>query len=214
MNVIVGRAYKHKTPIFAAELKYIVFRPYWNVPIEIQRKELVPLIQKDLRYITHNDFEVTKRDGHSIKSGEAGDGLLQELRTGAVAIRQKPGAKNSLGLVKLLFPNAHDVYLHGTPSMHLFARPRRDFSHGCIRVEHPAELVAWALQDEPGWSLDRVREAMEHGKDNVQVPLKTPIPVLILYGTALVEPNGEVHFFRDIYGHDRVLEKALRAARP
>jgi murein L,D-transpeptidase YcbB/YkuD len=113
-----------------------------------------------------------------------------------------------------MFPNEYNVYLHSTPSQQLFSQSRRDFSHGCIRVEKPAELAAWALRKNEGWDLARVEAAMQGSKDNVQVNLAQPIPVLILYGTAIVEDDGTVMFFDDIYGHDATLEKALAKGYP
>ena len=129
-------------------------------------------------------------------------------------MRQKPGATNALGLVKLVFPNEYNVYLHSTPSPQLFSQARQDFSHGCIRVEKPAELAAWVLRDKLGWNLERVQAAMNSGRDNVQVNLTNPIPVLILYGTAVVDPEGDVHFFDDIYGYDDELRKVLSKGYP
>ena len=116
--------------------------------------------------------------------------------------------------MKLMFPNEYNVYLHSTPSQQLFSQTRRDFSHGCIRVEKPAELAAWALQEKPEWTLERVRATMQGDKDNVQVNLTKPIPVLILYGTAVVTEDGDAHFFDDIYGHDASLEKILAKGYP
>jgi murein L,D-transpeptidase YcbB/YkuD len=108
-----------------------------------------------------------------------------------------------------MFPNEYNVYLHSTPSPQLFSQTRRDFSHGCIRVEHPADLAAWVLRDKPDWNVQRAQTAMQTGKDNDQVNLTKPIPVLILYATAIVDPNGEVHFFDDVYGYDDELRQAL-----
>ena len=209
MNVIVGKAYGHKTPIFADTMEYVVLRPYWNVPPSIQRSEIVPAIRKDRDYITKKNFEVTTQRGEVVTSGAIDDRVLEQLRTGSLAVRQKPGPTNSLGLVKLIFPNSNNVYLHSTPAPELFSRSRRDFSHGCIRVEKPAELTAWALRNNAGWDPQRVGQAMKNGKDNQQVNLAKPIPVLILYGTAIVDEEGTVHFFDDIYGLDASLEKVL-----
>src|SRR5262249_5472449 len=125
------------------------------------------------------------------------------------SIRQRPGPKNALGLAKFIFPNNYNVYLHSTPELQLFSRARRDFSHGCIRVENAAALAAWVLRDKPGWDAARIPATMNDGEDNLQVNLDKPIPVLILYTTAVVEPGGEVHFFNDIYGYDVSLQKAL-----
>jgi len=195
-------------------MEYVVLRPYWNVPPSIQRSEIVPSVRKDREYIAKKGFEVTTQKGEVITSGTISDEVLEQLRTGKVAVRQKPGPTNSLGLVKLIFPNQHNVYLHSTPARELFAQARRDFSHGCIRVEKPAELAAWALRNNPGWELEKVRQEMESGKDNQQVNLAKPIPVLILYGTAVVDETGVIRFFDDIYGFDASLEKALNKGYP
>lgn len=122
---------------------------------------------------------------------------------------RRPGPSNALGLVKLMFPNEYHVCLHSTPSQELFSQSRRDFSAGCIRVEKAAELAAWVLRDKPEWTLERVRAAMQSGKDNAHVNLARPVPVLIIYGTAVVDEENQVHFFDDLYGHDSALEKAL-----
>jgi murein L,D-transpeptidase YcbB/YkuD len=187
----------------------VVLRPFWNVPPSIERSEIVPAIRKDRGYIAKKNFEVTTQRGEVVASGAIDDEVLEQLRAGGLAVRQKPGTANSLGLVKLIFPNSNNVYLHSTPAPELFSRSRRDFSHGCIRVEKPVELTAWALRNNPGWDQQRVRQAMEKGKDNQQVNLAKPIPVLILYGTAIVDNDGTVRFLEDIYGLDASLEKVL-----
>jgi len=136
------------------------------------------------------------------------------LKAGKLAVRQKPGPTNALGLVKLMFPNEYNVYLHSTPASELFSRTRRDFSHGCIRVEKPAELTAWVLRKNPGWTLERVQEGMQKGGDNVTVKLAQRVPVFIVYGTAIAYENDEVHFFDDLYGHDAKLAVALAKGYP
>lgn len=214
MNVIVGKALRHETPVFDKDMRYVVFRPYWNVPPSIQRSEIVPAVQRDRSYIARKNYEVTTHGGQFVTDGPISDDVFEQLRAGKLAVRQKPGPTNALGLVKLIFPNEFNVYLHSTPSQQLFAQSRRDFSHGCIRVEKPEELAAWALQGNPGWDLARVRAAMQTGKDNVQVNLAKPIPVLILYGTAVTYDDGSVHFYDDIYGHDAQLRKALAKGYP
>ncbi len=214
MNVIVGKAYRHKTDVFEKDMRYVILRPYWNVPPSIQRSETVPAVQKDRDYIARKRFEVVTQAGQVVTSGAITDEVLAQLRSGKLAVRQKPGEDNALGLVKLMFPNEHNVYLHSTPTPQLFAQARRDFSHGCIRVEKPAELAAWVLRDKPDWSLARVQAAMKSGQDNVQVNLTKPLPVLILYGTAAVDPEGNVHFFDDIYGYDGELAKVLAKGYP
>ena len=214
MNVIVGKAYRHETPVFERDMKFVVFRPYWNVPPSIQRSEIVPAIKKDRDYVAKKGYEVVTPQGSVVTSGTISDDILQQLSAGKLQVRQKPGPSNALGLVKLMFPNEYNVYLHSTPSQQLFSQLRRDFSHGCIRVEKPAELAAWVLRDKPEWPLERVRAAMQTGKDTVQINLTAPVPVLILYGTAVVDEQNQVHFFEDIYGHDASLEKVLARGYP
>ena len=214
MPVVVGKAMRTETPVFSDEMTYVVLRPYWNVPPSIQRGEIVPAIQRDRHYIANKGFEVTTNDGKVVTDGVVSDEILAKLKAGALAVRQKPGPTNALGLVKLIFPNQFNVYLHSTPAQALFARSRRDFSHGCIRVEKPAELAAWALRDNPDWSLERVEAAMQSGPDDVTVRLVRPIPVFIVYATALAYENGEVHFYDDIYGFDASLEQTLAKGYP
>ncbi len=214
MRVVVGKAMRTQTPVFTREMTYVVLRPYWNVPPSILRSEIVPAIQRDRGYIARKNYEVTTQSGAVVTSGEISDDVLAQLRAGKLAVRQKPGPTNALGLVKLIFPNEFNVYLHSTPSPELFSRSRRDFSHGCIRVEKPAELATWALRNNPGWTLEKVREAMQTGKDNVTVNLLKRVPVFIVYGTALAYGNGDVHFSDDIYGHDARLAAALAKGYP
>jgi L,D-transpeptidase YcbB len=214
MRVVVGKAMRTQTPVFNRDMTYVVLRPYWNVPPSILRSEIVPAIQRDRGYIARKNYEVTTYDGKVVTSGNISDEVLAQLRAGKLAVRQKPGPTNALGLVKLIFPNEHNVYLHSTPSQDLFSRSRRDFSHGCIRVEKPAELAAWVLRNNPGWALERVQQGMQNGKDDVTVNLVTRVPVFIVYGTALTYENGEVHFSDDIYGHDATLARALAKGYP
>jgi murein L,D-transpeptidase YcbB/YkuD len=213
-NVIVGKAYGHESPVFEKEMRYVVFRPYWNVPPSIQRIEIIPHIVKDRDYVSKERLEVVTANGDVVTDGHISDDVLAKLKAGQLHIRQKPGPKNSLGLVKLIFPNDDSVYLHGTDEPGLFSSTVRDFSHGCIRVQNPADLAAWALRNNPGWDLERVKATMNGDEENIQVNLVTKIPVLIVYGTATVTEAGEVQFFDDIYGYDADLEKALAKGYP
>jgi L,D-transpeptidase YcbB len=214
MNVIVGKAVRHETPVFGKDMKYIVFRPYWNVPFSITRSEIIPALQKDGGYLARKNFEITDQGGRIVTSGEVSADQLAQLRSGKLLVRQRPGPTNSLGLIKFIFPNENNVYLHSTPTQQLFSQSRRDFSHGCIRLEKPAELAAWLLRDQPKWTLDAVKAAMQSGPDNQQVNLTPAVPVVIIYLTAVVEEDGEVYFFDDIYGHDRSLNAVLAKGPP
>ena len=209
MNVVVGKALNHQTPVFAKGMKYIIFRPYWNLPLDIVRAEIVPKLLRDGRYLARKGFEATDQNGHIVAAGAVSKAMVAEIKSGRLLVRQKPGPRNALGLVKFMFPNEFDVYLHSTPAPQLFSQSRRDFSHGCIRVEKPAELAAWLLQDQPKWTLEKIRAAMQSGPDNQQVNLTRPVPVVIVYLTAIVEENSEVYFYDDIYGHDGALNDAL-----
>jgi len=213
MNVVVGKALGHNTPVFSDTLQYLVFRPYWEVPPSITRAELVPHITRDPDYLAKKGFEVVDRDKNVVTAGTVSSEVLNQLRSGTLSIRQKPGPQNSLGLVKFVFPNSYNVYMHDTPATELFAKSRRDFSHGCVRLQRPADLAAWVLRDNPGWSPERIQEAI-NGKTTQQVNLTHPIPVLILYGTVIVLEDGVVNFYDDIYGHDAALEQVLAKGYP
>jgi murein L,D-transpeptidase YcbB/YkuD len=213
MRVVVGKAMHTETPVFSRDMTFVVLRPYWVVPPGIMRRSIIPAIQRDRGYIAKNRYEVTSGGGEVVTSGLISDEVLAQLRAGRLGVRQKPGPKNALGLVKLMFPNEYSVYLHSTPSTELFANSRRDFSSGCIRVEKPAELTTWVLRNNPGWPLERVQQAMDSGRDNVTVRLDKPVPVFIVYGTAIAYENGEVHFYDDLYGHDRRLAELLAKGR-
>jgi murein L,D-transpeptidase YcbB/YkuD len=176
--------------------------------MSIQLEELVPKIEANPAYLAEEDIEVTDHKGRIVSTGTVSAAILSRLQAGRLFLRQRPGPRNSLGLVKFLMPNAQSVYLHGTPSKWGFYKSRRDLSHACIRVEDPGTLAAWVLRDQPEWTAERIRMAME-GEETVSVKLAEPVPVLIQYGTAAVEINDEVRFFDDIYNHDAAEESAF-----
>jgi murein L,D-transpeptidase YcbB/YkuD len=192
MKVIVGEEYEGRTtPAFSDMMDHVVFRPYWNVTPDIQSKELEPKIASNPGYMATNNYEYWS-DG------------------GTRRIRQKPGPKNSLGLVKFMFPNSYNIYLHDTPARSLFQRDVRAFSHGCIRVENPNALAQWVL----GWDEARVEAAMEGDNDNRTIRLDRKIPVYIAYFTAY-EKDGTLHFGNDLYSKDDALVPVMNpGARP
>ena len=210
MKVIVGEAPDHKSPILRSQLETVIFLPYWNVPASIQRIELLPEIEQDRSWVSANHFEMVTRQGEVAGDGRVSDDMLPALGTGKLQLRQKPGPKNTLGLVKFVFPNEYGIYMHDTSARWLFDRERRDLSHGCIRVEKPGDLADWVLRGQSGWSRDRVVEAMQ-GTESISVKVKRPIQVVLMYVTAVVMSNGEVHFFPDIYSEDQALEEELAA---
>lgn len=210
MGVIVGKALNTRTPVFMGEMKYVIFRPYWNVPESILQKEIIPILRRDRGYLDRQDMEMVDGQGDDAKPVEPSADNVDRLARGKLRLRQRPGPKNSLGLVKLMFPNDDNVYLHSTPAPELFGRARRDFSHGCIRVEDPVALTLWALKDQPEWTREKILAAMD-GKPSFRVELTRPIRVVIYYVTATVIPaENAVHFADDIYDHDLPLDKALR----
>lgn len=214
MNVIVGRALRTQTPVFVEQLREVIFRPYWNVPPSIARHEIVPLVERDPDYLRRQNMEMVRGPGDQapVVAGTAENVAL--LRQGLLRVRQRPGPKNSLGLVKFVFPNSENVYMHGTPAQELFSRSRRDFSHGCVRVEDPVALAAWALEEQPEWTRDRILAAM-NGTQSVHVPLARPIRVILFYTTAAVMPDdGTMRFAEDIYLHDATLDRALARKSP
>ncbi len=191
MKVIVGQDYEDKaTPVFSDSMETVVFRPYWNVTPDIAAKEVFPKMNADPGYLTANNYE-----------------LYQE--GGATRVRQTPGDKNSLGLVKFLFPNDFNIYLHDTPNHELFNKDVRAFSHGCIRVEEPGQLAQWVL----GWDAAKV-DAEMHGSDNNSVKVQKKIPVFITYGTAYMK-DGQLYFGNDLYDRDdKLVAEVLRGALP
>jgi murein L,D-transpeptidase YcbB/YkuD len=172
-------------PVFSDTMQYVVFRPYWNVPYAISKGEFLRRLARDPDYLAEKGFEVVNSRQEVITSGAVTNDVLAQLRAGKLFIRQLPGPKNSLGRAKFIFPNSFSVNMHDTPAQVFFAKSRRDFSHGCIRLEKPADLAVWVLRDAPGWDLERVGAAMK-GSPNQQVSLAHPIPVLIVYGTVIV----------------------------
>jgi murein L,D-transpeptidase YcbB/YkuD len=210
MKVVIGQAPEHKTPILLSQLETVIFCPYWTVPASIQRNELLPEIMRDPSWVSANNFELVTLQGEVAGDRTVSEQMLSELRTGKLVLRQKPGSKNTLGLVKFTFPNEYGIYMHDTSARWLFDPERRDFSHGCIRVEKPEDLAEWVLREQSGWSRERIIAAMQ-GTESISVKVKRQIQVVTMYVTAAVNENGEVRFFQDIYGEDASLEMGLVA---
>lgn len=200
IDVVVGRAVRNmRTPVFTADMTHVIFRPYWDVPRSIARNEILPAARRDLNYLARNQYELLDGAGRIVPASEA---ALDQLAAGSVRVRQRPGPGNALGAVKFMLPNSHNVYLHDTPSRTLFARSRRDFSHGCIRVADPAGLAEWVLQDDPAWDRERIEAAMA-GTRPLRVDLAEPIRVYIVYGTAIAREDGSMLFLEDLYGLEK-----------
>lgn len=209
MRVIVGAAVKTETPLFVGQMRYLEFNPYWNVPRSIALGEIVPKLARNRAWLAQNGMELV---GAGKPTSAVDNAALAALRAGKLRIRQRPGPQNALGAVKFAMPNPMNIYLHSTPARELFDRNRRDLSHGCIRVEKPAELAHFVLGDQPEWTIDKVEAAMEPAPTR-RVQLTAPVPVVLFYATAMVDRDGQVVFARDIYQRDPALEAALQAHR-
>jgi murein L,D-transpeptidase YcbB/YkuD len=205
MKVIVGKAQANQTPMLFESMQYLEFMPYWNIPKSILDKEIMPKLQDDIAYLQDQDIELVQRIADD---SDGNEDIVDELRHGKLRARQRPGKKNPLGKVKFIFPNKEDVYLHDTPSHGLFERSRRDFSHGCVRVSDAEKLAEFVLSRQNGWDRTAIQQAMT-GDKTQRVKLKQSIPVLFFYSTSFVDQDNQLHFYRDIYGHDADLQKAL-----
>ncbi|HET7216660.1 MAG TPA: L,D-transpeptidase family protein, partial [Vicinamibacterales bacterium] len=202
MRVVVGKK-DTPTPIFNGEMTYLVFSPYWNVPPDIATGETLPAVMRDPDFLARTNMEILDAAGKVV------DPESVDLdRPDAYRFRQRPGAENSLGLVKFMFPNAHNVYLHDTPADSLFARKTRSFSHGCVRLEQPQALAEYVLRDQPEWTREKIEGAM-HAGDERTVRLRTPMPVYLGYWTVDVAPDGAVTFVPDVYGIDARQSRTL-----
>ncbi len=214
MDVIVGKAFEPtQTPVFTADMTYLIFRPYWEVPYSITLKEIVPAARANPASIDKRQMEIVRGsgDGATVMPNTAEN--VELLAKGILRVRQKPGPNNSLGLVKFMLPNPYNVYLHSTPAQALFGESRRDFSHGCVRVSDPVGLAQYVLRASREWTREKIQAAM-NGTSPVTVTLKEHIRVFFVYGTALANEQGSVLFFDDIYGHDQRLIEALNSRRP
>jgi murein L,D-transpeptidase YcbB/YkuD len=184
-DVIVGRALNTRTPVLLEDLEYIVFKPYWNIPTSILRGEILPAIRRTPDYLQRHNMEIVAGQSDDSAVVPITSATLDRLRQGTLRVRQRPGADNALGLVKFVFPNDVNVYMHGTPAPELFKRARRDFSHGCIRVADPVGLAEWVLAAKPDWNRDRIVAAMD-ASGSTRVILDRPIRVVLFYLTAVV----------------------------
>jgi murein L,D-transpeptidase YcbB/YkuD len=205
----VGKTYR-QTPVFKSTMKYVVFNPTWTVPPTILKQDVLPKAKKDPDYLRSKNMKVIDRNGNVVPTSSV-DWASVSPRSFPYAIRQEPGPQNALGRVKFIFPNEHFVFLHDTPSRHLFDRPDRAFSSGCIRVQHPLRLAELLMEDSEKWSRERIDELIESEKTQT-VFLAQPLSVMLLYWTVDYDPEtGEVHFLQDVYGRDRRVLEALDA---
>jgi murein L,D-transpeptidase YcbB/YkuD len=211
MRVVVGKALKNQTPVLMAQMSFIEFMPYWNVPKNILKDEIIPKLIRNPGYLASQNMEMISSFGNPAKAKPVpvNKDSIEQLKRGTLRVRQRPGNRNSLGRVKFIFPNKDDVYLHDTPANSLFSRSRRDFSHGCVRVENPRALAEFALKNQGKWDAATIKKAMK-SPTTQRVDLRNPIPVLFFYTTAFVDQNNNLAFYPDIYGQDAILLEALK----
>ena len=209
MKIIAGEARRsHETPVFFGTMNEVVFRPYWDVPLSIARKELVPVIRRNPAYLERERMEIVRGGDDDAVLHPPTPENLDRVAAGTLRLRQRPGPGNALGLIKFVFPNPYNVFLHGTPATELFERARRDFSHGCIRIENPPALAELVLRTEPGWDRPAIDTAM-HDTVTRRIRLGDPVGVIVFYATASVDEDGRARFVADVYGHDARLAAAL-----
>lgn len=210
MKVVVGKPFWH-TPVFSAKMTYLVLNPSWNVPRSIAIAEIIPKIQKNMDYLKKENMKVIKgwEDKAEEIDPETVNWKAMNADTFNYRLRQEPGPLNPLGQIKFMFPNQFGVYLHDTPSIGLFERNIRSFSHGCIRLEKPLELAEYVLKKDPKWTQDKIVSEIKEVKEK-EVRLPEPIDVHILYLTAWVDENSLLNFRYDIYGRDKKLDEALK----
>lgn len=207
-KIIVGKEY-NESPVFTAPMSYIVFSPYWNIPESITKGEIIPAYRQNSNYLTEKRMEVVSASGEVV-SPKSVNWNVKSGESMPFRVRQRPGGDNSLGLVKFMFPNEYNIYIHDTPASSLFARENRALSHGCVRIENPAFFAKTLLQDD-SWDDEKIENAM-HQSEEVVVNLSRDVPVVILYMTFWADANGRAHFREDIYNRDAKVLKALRTS--
>lgn len=198
MKVVIGSK-TNQTYFFQDQIQTVEFNPYWGVPQSIIINEMLPKLRNDPSYLDRLGYEVTV-NGRAVSSSS----VNWYGSTNAISVRQPPSSDNALGDLKILFPNAHAIYMHDTPSKSFFNRDMRALSHGCIRLVDPRRMAAAVL----GSSLDNVNKQIASGENRaVQVPVK--IPVYVAYFTAWPNKDGKVEYFDDVYDRDSYVMKAF-----
>ncbi|MBC5991961.1 L,D-transpeptidase family protein [Pontibacter cellulosilyticus] len=209
MKAVVGKT-MHSTPVFSHKVQYLMFSPYWNIPNSIVANEIKPKMQQNRNWLESQNMEMVTTFGPNARRVPVNRVNWYTLTQDnfRYRIRQRPGPNNSLGKVKFMFPNEYSVYLHDTPADHLFSEADRDFSHGCVRLEKPADLATYLLRNKPGWDRQRVVQAMNASREQ-RVDLPEEVPVYLVYFTAWVDEAGKVQFREDLYDHDKALAQRL-----
>lgn len=209
MKIIVGK-FSHRTPVFHADMTYLILNPWWEIPKSIVLKEILPEIKKDTSYLTRNNIKIYKNWKQEVKPVPVDSmdwGLIDSCNFN-YRLRQTPGPWNAMGQIKFMLPNKYNIYLHDTPNKELFSKRVRTFSHGCIRIEKPIELASYLLRNDTSWERDRLLRGIDSKKEQTIV-LSIPTKVYICYFTTWVDRKGLPYFGRDIYMYNKELEKRL-----
>jgi murein L,D-transpeptidase YcbB/YkuD len=214
MRVVVGRDYR-RTPVFSDQMRFLVINPYWNIPTKIAVRDILPKVRRDPGYLKRKQIRVFEDWSAGAKeiAPDSIDWNRVDPRHFRYRLRKDPGPQNDLGRIKFMFPNRFAVYLHDTPSRHLFQSEVRSYSSGCVRLEKPVELAEYLLREEPGWNREAIEAAIDSSQRRV-IPLPSRVPVHLLYLTAWVDESGAVQFRNDVYGRDKLLDEALEERPP
>jgi murein L,D-transpeptidase YcbB/YkuD len=216
MRVVAGKPYR-QTPVFSDKITHLVINPYWGVPATIAEQDILPKQKKDPSFLVNHKIRVF--EGWGSNRREINPSIIDWNTVTATNLAyrfiQDPGPQNELGRIKFMFPNQFDVYLHDTPSKGLFAKQRRDFSSGCIRIEKPVELAKYLLTNHPDWPAEKIRSILSGSDFTAQtVVLSEPVNIHILYWTVWVGEDDQIHFGPDIYGRDTALDDAMNESPP
>jgi murein L,D-transpeptidase YcbB/YkuD len=212
-KIVVGKP-STETPVFSANMRYVVFQPEWAVPDSIKAQEILPFLRPQHSYYGEGGYNIDILRRHNLRVAYNGQFVdASRINWAQTDIRritfiQPPGPQNVLGVVKFRFPNRHDVYMHDTPERFLLEMQARAFSHGCMRVENPLRFAEIILGEDKGWSSAQIG-ALAAGQPNNEIALAHPIPVHVTYFTAVADADGKVRFTGDPYGKDERLASAL-----
>ncbi len=213
MRIVAGKPY-WQTPVFSRKMQYMVINPFWNIPHKIAVSDILTKVQEDNTYLDQQNITIFanwENNAREIDPSEIDWSQINAVNFD-YKLRQAPGPLNPLGRLKFIFPNKYAVYLHDTPTRHLFKKNSRSFSHGCIRLEKPIELAQWILEEDSQWTNQTILNAVKKGDRSI-ISIRTPLDVHLLYWTAWADEQGQVHFRNDIYKRDRPLDRALRLKR-
>lgn len=211
MNMkIVAGMYSHRTPVIKADMTYLILNPWWEIPMSIARREMLPEMQKDTSYFTKSNINIYRSWKSDAKPVPVDSIAWDKLDSSNFnyRLRQTPGPWNAMGQIKFMLPNKYNIYLHDTPNKELFSKKARTYSHGCIRIEHPVELASYLLRSDTSWTKNKLEMAID-SKNEQTIVLPNSFKVYVCYYTVWVDKRGSFYFWKDVYDYDRELERLL-----